>query len=331
MTQGQQVTPIQQPNPEALFGELAASDFAAGTLSIVLASRKSKSAPLQYERLQLTQNLSSYFKEKFLKRYVDAKAASKDNGDLELHAYDRNAGSHQHEIQYLETRNFPEILDQLAPVENLPNLPVFSEDKSFMRGIKHYIAVLQFSSGKKVQFFRQYVPTAEMTKSSLFHVFMANGQYDILNQKTLKFDYYIDCFIYDGVVFIIDDRKFLSIFNLFETLVADARTVLEQVKLHVPIQGFDKFSESCLKDTRKCAKLKSVMDRNYLAGISFEKIKETIQSHHIQVQIGVDANGQECLIYDPLKKWTILKLLHDDYVVSQITGNHYEALAKRAS
>lgn len=322
---------VTQPSPESIFDQLTSLDLSQGTLSICFGARKDRLSPTQYERIQITKKLATHFKEKFITSFLKSRAERKYNGDLELYAYDHNAGTHDHEIQHLEIKNFSEISEQLLPLDKIQDVPVFSENKSFMRLINHYVAHIVMPDGTKVQFIRRSGVAPTMTKSNTFFALMAEGQYDLMTQNTISFDSRIDCIVYGDYIFILDDKKFLDVFNLYEPLKKAAKTVLAKVQSHILIDGFEKFSESCLKDTRKCAKLKSILDRNYLSGISFDKIKQTILSHNVPVKIGTDAIGNECLIYDPTKKWAILKLLHDDYVVSKMTGNNYEALNKRSA
>ena len=60
------------------------------------------------------------------------------------------------------------------------------------------------------------------------------------------------------------------------------------------------------------------------------KLKKFIKKRHLDVKIETDNDtGQEMLLYDTRSSWKLLKLLDDDYLLSELTEHSYEVNGKR--
>ena len=64
--------------------------------------------------------------------------------------------------------------------------------------------------------------------------------------------------------------------------------------------------------------------------LTIDKLKKFIKKRHLDVKIETDNDtGQEMLLYDTRSSWKLLKLLDDDYLLSELTEHSYEVKGKR--
>ncbi len=58
--------------------------------------------------------------------------------------------------------------------------------------------------------------------------------------------------------------------------------------------------------------------------------EKLFKKRHLDVKIETDKDsGQEMLVYDARSSWKLLKLLDDDYLLSELTEHSYEVNGKR--
>ena|SRR2546421_12644741 len=114
-----------------------------------------------------------------------------------------------------------------------------------------------------------------------------------------------------------------------EELEKTAAESLNKIK-HIPIAHFAEFEEACRKNPLKAAKLRSIAEKPYLQMLTIDKLKRFIKKRHLDMKIETDEDtGQEMLVYDARNSWKLLKLLDDDYLLSELTEHSYEVNGKR--
>ncbi len=129
-------------------------------------------------------------------------------------------------------------------------------------------------------------------------------------------------------MFISHKHQFQQIFNFFAQVREKATAALQTISQHVPIVNFPEFAASCESHLHKMTKLVNISAKPYLQTVTMKDMKKTIKKFRLNVQIRREG-GVEKLIFDPVHRWEILKLLDDDYLGSVMTSLQYEVNSKR--
>jgi hypothetical protein len=77
------------------------------------------------------------------------------------------------------------------------------------------------------------------------------------------------------------------------------------------------------------AKLRSLANLHLFEKLSMSAVKATIAAYRLSIEIGVDGQGREEIVFDPEHKWDFLRLIEDGYMKSDMTQVRYEVTGKR--
>jgi hypothetical protein len=79
-------------------------------------------------------------------------------------------------------------------------------------------------------------------------------------------------------------------------------------------------------------KLKKIAAKPYLKALKMSDVKRIIDVNHLPVEVKI-VDGQEKIFFNPKakarEKYTLLRLINDDYLESLMTGIDYEVTGKR--
>jgi hypothetical protein len=176
------------------------------TVSVLLASEPYEDVVIQ--RLNLRQELAA----EFLTAVEGACAYAYQNGDAIFKPYDPGYKPDPHETTYVELEQHPDIADLIRSFPQVNRAELFHEDDEIVDNLRFYGIVASPSARRHAVFFRAYTPTKELTRRRGFAAFFRAGQYDKLDSKIFLFDRNIDCFAWDGYLFIRSVSAYLQIF-----------------------------------------------------------------------------------------------------------------------
>jgi hypothetical protein len=197
--------------------------------------------------------------------------------------------------------------------------------------LRFYAIVVSPTARQHAVFLRAYSPKRELTRRAGFAALLSRGSYDKVDTKIFLFDYGIDCFAWDGYLYIRHVSAFQSIFNYFEQLRAKADETVDTVSERIPISNLDDFRAACTGQLQMMSKLAQIARKPYLPTVTMADIRRAIDAFELDVQI-VQEDGEDKLLFEqnPQKRWLILKLLDDDYLGSIMTNQKYEVNSKSA-
>lgn len=197
--------------------------------------------------------------------------------------------------------------------------------------LRFYAVVVSPSARRRAVFFRTYSPKKELTRRAGFAALSIRGTYDKVDSKIFLFDNDTDCFAWDGYLFIRNVGAFQRIFGYFEELRASANATIDAVLGQIPVSNADAFRATCTGQLQMLSKLAQIARKPYLARVTMQDMRRTIDEFHLDVQI-IQENGQDKLVFEGslAKRWLILKLLDDDYLGSTMTHEKYEVNSKSA-
>jgi hypothetical protein len=318
-------------DPEESLKEIFNLDFSACDLAVCLASFEKDSSEPKLEKLQLLGDVSNVFRSIVLFNLERHKTDS----ERRLLKYYFDTKSAANEIEYLHLNEAPyDIIKQQIDGLSKPliGIEAYEEDKTFLKGVRFYIIVVQPPSHRgeePICFFRSYTQKNKLRRGTFAVVWSGRGYDRVEAEKVFLFDNDIDCMSRGDLMYVFDKDTFHQMFRFFEELEKTAVESLNKIK-HIPIAHFAEFEEACRKNPLKAAKLRSIAEKPYLQMLTIDKLKRFIKKRHLDMKIETDEDtGQEMLVYDARSSWKLLKLLDDDYLLSELTEHSYEVNGKR--
>ena len=284
-----------------------------------------ETSDLVIQRLRTTRTVASEFR-----RIVIAGTPTTAD-EVVLEPYDAGYHPDPHELCQFPLAEVPEVEAIVRAVSDVDSAELFHERSTIIDGLRFYAVVLQSPKTGPATFFRNFGPARELSRSAKFGIIFRNGFYDKLEQRVFLLDDNVDCFAWRGHMFIKSVSQFHRIFGYFESLVEKAEATFAAISPRIPISNFDEFREACLANILMLAKLSQIARKPYLNTVTMEDIKRTISEFDLEVPTKT-IDGVEKLVFErsPQKRWTILKLLDDDYLGSVMTKLKYVANSKIA-
>ena len=272
-----------------------------------------------FQRLTLTRTLSEEFSHN---------ALSVVNNEYTLHKYEPGYKPENDELCYLPIAELDIVKTVMDGVSKFDKAGLFREDDETIDNLRFY-AVIVDDRKQQAVFFREFGRKKELTRSGLIPLMSEKGTYGRVMKKIFLFDDDVDCFSWDGYLFISSVPAFQRIFRYFDALTRKAQQTIRWVTRRIPISNIDDFTKACNANLLMLSKLAQVAGKPYLAKLTMTDIKRVIDEFGIDVKITTEA-GVEKLVFEgsPAKRWNILKLLDDDYLNSMMTKLKYESNSK---
>ncbi len=291
--------------------------------SVALAAR-AENLTFDMRRANITEDLASEF-------VAIAKNAYDRFAERDLRAYDAGYKPDSHELTYLPLNDdHDRVRGIVDSFERVGNLPLLVEEDHYFRGLRFYALALGGRAGERAIFFRHTTARFELDRGGIGAIF-AGGTYTKITDRAFLFDRDIDCIAWDGYLFIANVTQFERIFDYLEELRARADQAIDQLVASVPIANEEEFRRAVAGQIQMVAKAARVAGKPYLATLTMEAIKNHVRDFDLPLEIRRDpGSGREELVFeqDREKRWTILKLLDDDYLTSNLTTLRYEANSK---
>ncbi|HEY6758305.1 MAG TPA: Kiwa anti-phage protein KwaB-like domain-containing protein [Baekduia sp.] len=276
--------------------------------------------------LSLSGEAAEFFRDDVLGRAINKPISDEAWRLLELDPVYKQETS---DVEHARLSDVPEVDLACDAYRNLAPAPEFDASDEFVKRLAYYVIVAGAPGGEQAFFFRSFTASAELRRKTGAAIFRRDGQFDRVEERIFLFDESIDCFVFDGELFVIRKGDYRRIFQQFAALQAKAREAAKALDGRVPIANFDAFADACARQAAMADKLIAVQGRSYFSTLTLEKLEPVIAEFGLD--IGVETiDGVRKLVFktDPAHRWLIVKLLDDDYLRSTLTDLHYEANSK---
>ncbi len=292
-------------------------------VSIALAQYGSDDDGPRFRRLNISDQVANELR-LLAQRAVRPIANQQQRGNLLVREFDHEYNSAPHEIEYIDTTDNPVV--DLVDVPTPAHIPLIGDGDVdvFVDSVRFNVLILS-AGPNRIVLFRRYGPNKELSRSNKLITLLLGDRLESVGEPTFQFDPNFDMLLYRDHLFIRNRTNFEYILRYYDQLEATAQESLEAIGETVPIANFDEFSQSCLGHLQKLKKLRNIARKPYLAQITVDNIRDTIENYHLDVEL--NENGE--LVFDPADRWGILQLLDDAYLGSEMTGLRYETNSKR--
>ncbi|MCH9694143.1 MAG: DUF4868 domain-containing protein [Gammaproteobacteria bacterium] len=307
-------------NLQAAFEFIASDDY---TVSIALAQYDPDEDGPTFRRLNISDTVAADLR-LLAQRAARPFANQHRRGNLDVPEFDHDYVPSAHEIEYIDTNNDP--IGDMVAVPSPAHITLIGDGdvEEFVSGVRFNVLLLS-GGPHRVVLFRRYGPTKELSRSNKLITLFLGERLESIEEPTFQFDPNFDMLLYRDHLYIKSRANFEFILRYYDQLEAIAQDSLDAIAEHVPIANFDDFSDSCLGHLQKLKKLRNIAQKPYLADITVDDIRRTIENFDLNVEI--DENDE--LVFDTADRWGILQLLDDAFLGSEMTGLRYETNSKR--
>ncbi len=298
-------------------------------VSLFLGADLQNNGVFTFAEVQLSNKLANQFRN-FMNTFQHEKSVKFQKDNFLLQPFDFEATGDEIDIEYESFAQAPDIEQIIASLQVKPT--IFQEnDAEFIHGLKFAIFCCTAPSQKSIYFLQKYSSRKIMRKSLSIHRLLNNDVYDLLDTPLLQFDEVVHTVIWETHILIFDHAAYMHIFREGPHIQSIANQALEAIKQFDIFEQFDEFANSCQKDSRKLTKLYIISKKNRLESISrldLQSIQNIIEKYQLNI-CAVAYSTRWRLQFQNKSIWHALKLLADDYALSEITGNRYEIYGKR--
>jgi hypothetical protein len=290
-------------------------------INVLVAAEPGENVVIQ--RLNLRQDLAVEF--------LAAAQAARPDDDVVLRPYEPGYTPDWNELCYIDLAEHEAIAELVHEISQVQQAELFREADEIVDHLRFYAVVVSPNAQRHAVFFRTYSPKKELTRRGGFAALLSRGHYNRVDTKIFLFDRQIDCFSWNGYLFIYKVPAFQRIFDYVEEVRARADETVTLILDHIPISNADEFRAAGTGQMQMMSKLAQIARKPYLNRVTMQNIRRTIHEFELDVQIVVE-DGQEKLLFEanPNKRWLILKLLDDDFLGSIMTDQKYSVNSKSA-
>jgi hypothetical protein len=251
-------------------------------------------------------------------------------GEMRLLEYEPGYKPDSGEVLWIDLADVEPVRGVVERISNFQDLVIFQENRDeFLDYLRYYALFARIAARRSVTLFRATSAKLELGRGSKIGAILRGGQYDTVEETVFLFDRSVDCWSDGTYMFINNVGNFERIFRYFEELERLAEQTVAAVLDRIPIANADAFRQACTTQRRFMTKLAAIAKRPYFGRITINDLRRTIREHELDIEV-VRENGRDHLAFDPdpSRRWTLLKLLDDDYLNSNMTHNKYEANSK---
>ncbi len=307
------------------------SDFSASHVCVCFASQKNSQDPISYRRLCMSAKLESQFRAIALK-FLDTCADDLEDDRLDIRDYQAGIKLADHEVEHIRISSEGRVQAQNDPLHEPLEFDDFVEEKSFAKHLRYYVIIVESPDGNpsnSLRFYRRFTEagTLEHKGFAIFKGFQQNV-YDSMIEEAFLIDHDIDCLSRGDDMFIFEKNRFQRIFQFYESIKQDAKSVISRIHTQLPILNLDDFIAACERDERMASKIADLENQPHLKHLSIPCAQRAINKYHLHVKIEAH-EGKQKLRYSSSYKWEFVRLISDEYLSSEATNIDYEVSVKR--
>lgn len=253
------------------------------------------------------------------------------------YSWQRRAEPHEVVVVPLEEVNT--AAETVAALDNLENHERLDLSRRESNSAKLFIIDARFEldgGERRVVFVRSGVRSEVVKQNKKTALIFSNGVFDVVDQDQLVLNDRWDVVVLDDFVVGASTSRLESAFGFTERIFAAAEVALETHIAELDIRGFDDLVAACRQHpgmARKAASIGRKMDDPaYKGAMTMNALLDFLAKHSTKLKIDTEPSDSGTVLVhdddDASGRWSILKLLDDDYLTSELTSVFYEAPSK---
>ena len=249
----------------------------------------------------------------------------------ELSLLDISAADERQNVIYkYDLDEIPEELNVLDTILGDQELPRFSFRTDSMSDIKG-ILIRVGADDEQIALYKKNYPISLIQKENpkTFMLRRNDHRFVELDSDVLKINPKFEFFKLNGELYVIDLQLLEKSFGFSEIIMREAQRGVETIRESGLLEN-PEFLEEQLSDVSFSKKLTRVLATSPVLNIIPNKaVIEFVENHPLlRGKLKVNENRTKLLLHTKKSRILLIKLLNDDYLISQLTHKNYESLAK---
>lgn len=214
------------------------------------------------------------------------------------------------------------------------DLPMIDLSYPFIRRVRLSALRISTVDGHAV-FYRAFSRSGAIGFRGKLPIVRRDDRFDVVDDRTVVLDRYIDAIVVDGLVFFDERRRFQRIFGLVEELQRQAATTFDEVTVGLRIENLEGLRQAATTQLQMLGKMASIAKKlatvpAYKEAMTMDKLVAFVKDNpRTGVLVAGDGDDARLVFQTDVKhRFKILKLLDDDYLLSELTNLAYEANSK---
>jgi hypothetical protein len=294
----------------------------ANKINVVIVTRKSV-----VEKLRMLTAVREGFRNMVLK-FIESKL--KEQNGIQFLKYKPWHKLEDDKCSVLEIANNLPLDDEINKISNIAAKSQFSYDEKILKGIKYYVIIVEDRSRKKALFYGQFGNANIVDRRGKFSIVFDRDTFRTL-KKGLTFSESIDCIIWEDKLLIFKKRNFENIFDYFDSLKKVADEIVDKIQEKLEVVNIDDLREIARRDKRILKKMAEMKENKSLEKLDLKKMGKAIKKYNLRFKYIRRRNKNPKITFNPdiKERWKFIKLISEDYFISETTDNKFIATSKR--
>lgn len=238
-------------------------------------------------------------------------------------ADDRNNVIYRYDLE-----NLPEELSSLNYVIENEDIPIFSFQNNELSDINSFIFIIG-NANHQLVIYKQNYPINLFRRHSTYAIKKGDNQFERMDDDFLKINSKFDFFKIENTLFILDLKTLERFFGFHDVIKTEAERGIQSIEefdlLENPQELRDMLDD--ISFARKLTKISSISP--VLGIIPNDRIIEFASNHPaLRGKIRFNNDMTKISLHSKKAKQLFLKILNDDYLISELTTKYYDSLAK---
>jgi hypothetical protein len=214
----------------------------------------------------------------------------------------------------------------LPEIDNFGQLDVFGTSRR-RSNPQLYVIAAQLADGSIAKFGRRVTARHLLKRSRWIRALWDGEAFDLLDEgPMLTLDPYIDWIAWRDYVLVVDAQGFHRTFRTVPQLRQAVKGHVDVITAQVGVQNAAEFIDRCQTTPSMASKLESVVEQKL-----YEKPLDELKAYSERYpRLGVKWDGDDLVFEGDLKhQWSILRLFDEAGFTGELSGDQFEAPAKR--
>jgi hypothetical protein len=276
------------------------------------------------ERAQMKDQVAATFRA-VLEKWLAQMAAS----SAEIVPFDPFSDSDAERLETISASEVPVLVQLLASIQDgqaSQVAPIQEVDAKFLARLWAY-AVVSSVEGRRNLYFRKFQPSRVVREDSPLGLSFRKGILSKLEAPAFNFDESADALVVGADALVLQKTLFEQIFDfagqVYTPLAKQAIANIREIGILSDPNGLAAAIEADDNKLKKAANIGKSIDFAKLTWDNLKKIQE-----NYGVPLLLDEENRR-IVNRPADTWSILKVLNDDYLRSEMTDELYEVQSKR--
>lgn len=256
----------------------------------------------------------------------------------ELVPYEPGFNEFETQILTLTITEVPVLANTRPLLEPPDRADQFDINKVTLSRLRGYSYSAQLSHLGWIHFFRRLTRSnVQLKRQKSLLAWLVENEYELVGERGLRLETDFDAVVIGDEILVRSRVPFERLFDFAQMTIDHARDAAAAVVRHLSIRGADEFIQIVSRDRRMHSKLQSALEKlkdpEYLAKVTNERIAALVEDRNdIELELAATKDRSVELVFDssPQRRWTLLKILDDDYLISELTESRYQAPSKHS-